>query len=73
LDNDRSINVMPDFVRTDEVEIVRVKINGEVVEGLVQDGFQIRLPNIALDSLVSVEFDPKRRLVKQAAHSDSRA
>lgn len=68
-DNVRAINVMPDFVREDEVEIIRVKVNGEVVAGLEQDGFRVDLRDYPAGSTVAVEFRPIRRSSAQSLES----
>lgn len=60
-DNVATINVLPDFMRADEVEIVRVKVNGMEIEGLRQDLFQIALGSYAPDSIFAVEFRPRRK------------
>jgi hypothetical protein len=55
-----TINVLPDFLRVDEVEIVRVKVNGREIEGLRQNQFQIALSTYPADSTFAVEFRPLR-------------
>lgn len=59
-DNVLSINVLPDFLRADQVEIVRVKMNGMEIEGLRQGEFQIALNAYPPDSIFAVEFRPLR-------------
>jgi hypothetical protein len=59
-DNVATINVLPDFMRADEVEIVRVKVNGMEV-GIHYNQFQIALTPYSDDSTFAVEFRPRRR------------
>jgi hypothetical protein len=59
-DNVATINVLPDFLRADEVEIVRVKMNGSEIEGLRQNQFQIALADYPDEATFAVEFRPCR-------------
>ena len=59
-DNVSTVNVLPDFMRADEVEIVRIKVNGTELGGLLHNHFQIALGNYAPDSIFAVEFRPRR-------------
>lgn len=67
-----SINVLPDFMRADEVEIVRVKINGMEIEGLRHDQFQIALADYAPDSTVAVELRPLRKSAQTKAQIEGK-
>jgi len=60
-DSISTINVLPDFMRADEVEVVRVKVNGMEIAGLRQDLFQIALGAYSPDSTFAVEFRPLRK------------
>jgi putative intracellular protease/amidase/mannose/cellobiose epimerase-like protein (N-acyl-D-glucosamine 2-epimerase family) len=57
----RSLNVLPDFVKPDEVEVHSVKINGVSQRSVDHDNFQITLPEGALGSEIVVEFKPVQR------------
>ena len=59
-DNISTINVLPDFFRPHQVEIVRVKMNGFEIEDIRPSDFQIPLVDYPPEATFSVEFRPLR-------------
>jgi mannose/cellobiose epimerase-like protein (N-acyl-D-glucosamine 2-epimerase family) len=57
----RSINVLPDFMRPGELEVKEVIVNGVGRSSVDPDNFQIELSPDEMGSSVAVVFCPKRR------------
>jgi hypothetical protein len=57
----KSINVLPDFARADEVEIVTVRIDGVPRKDFQKNSFRIPLDGAPSGAVLEVEFRPSRR------------